>query len=237
MSNNVIFYTQIASIIAFIISLFVLYRLLVEQKEATIQLLKEKNQWLEQQLAQAKDTRPDVLAERLSKRNALQKEELEQLSKEFEANHVTQEKVKAKEEELATTLSNIAELKSQLERAEEVLGELEYYKDQFGCPSCGAELTTLAGQEEEYRAYSCGRTSGPNGDYPCPYDPEFPKFEDYELEIRQLASGKFFCNPKAKNKNAYKLSLQGQPGETAEEAKQKIKTNYERFLPKRLHGE
>ena len=47
MSNNGIFISQLASTIVFIIALFVLYRLLVEKKEATIQ-------FLQAQLAEAK---------------------------------------------------------------------------------------------------------------------------------------------------------------------------------------
>ena len=42
MTNETIFITQLGSIIAFIVALFVLYSVLVNQKDATIQLLKEK---------------------------------------------------------------------------------------------------------------------------------------------------------------------------------------------------
>ena len=53
MSNEVIFWTQIASIVAFVLSVFGLYRLLVDQKYATIQLLKETVNTLKYQLAEA----------------------------------------------------------------------------------------------------------------------------------------------------------------------------------------
>lgn len=42
MSIEILFYTQLASILAFTVALFVLYRVLVSQKDSTIQLLKEK---------------------------------------------------------------------------------------------------------------------------------------------------------------------------------------------------
>ncbi|HEX5701848.1 MAG TPA: hypothetical protein VFX97_01360 [Pyrinomonadaceae bacterium] len=199
--------------------LTLVYTLTARRSDGAIKALEAHNKWLKEQLDQANNNAPDVLVERQKKRIEQYKEELEQLSNDYEANKA------------------LIEVKvAELERAEELLGELEYYKDQFACPTCGAELTTLAGEEEEVRAYACGSTSSPNGEYPCPYDPEFPRLEDYNREVRQLASGKFFCNPKAKNKNAYKLTLQPQGGETEEEAKQKIANNYQRLLPKNLRG-
>ena len=85
MSNNAIFYTQIGSILTFVILVFVLYRLLVNQKDATIELLKEKAGFLESQLTQAKENSPDVLVENLSKRVTLMAEEISRLSKEKES--------------------------------------------------------------------------------------------------------------------------------------------------------
>ena len=66
MANEIIFLTQIASIIAFIVVLFVLYRVLVSQKDATIELLKEENTYLKEQLETAKENTPDKLAKKLS---------------------------------------------------------------------------------------------------------------------------------------------------------------------------
>ena len=52
--NTLWSYTQIATIIGFITTLFILYRVYVEQKDAAIkskdaviELLKEKNEWLQ----------------------------------------------------------------------------------------------------------------------------------------------------------------------------------------------
>ena len=66
MANEIIFLTQIASIIAFIVVLFVLYRVLVSKKDATIELLKEENTYLKEQLETAKENTPDKLAKKLS---------------------------------------------------------------------------------------------------------------------------------------------------------------------------
>jgi len=42
MSNELIFYTQLASVAVFVPALFGIYRLLVEQKDSVIQVLKER---------------------------------------------------------------------------------------------------------------------------------------------------------------------------------------------------
>lgn len=62
-TTETIFWTQIASIVGFVVALFALYRLLVDQKDATIQLQKENIAFLKDQLAEAKLQSPDVLAQ------------------------------------------------------------------------------------------------------------------------------------------------------------------------------
>jgi len=57
-TTETIFWTQIASIVGFVVTLFVLYRLLVDQKDATIQLQKENISFLKDQLADAKSQSP-----------------------------------------------------------------------------------------------------------------------------------------------------------------------------------
>ncbi len=65
LSNEVILWTQIVSVVVSLFAIFVLYRLLVEQKDATIQLLKETASTLKDQLTEARNTTPDVLAQSL----------------------------------------------------------------------------------------------------------------------------------------------------------------------------
>lgn len=213
--------------------LALLFKLVLDRKDATIQNQNTNIDWLQQRLRDAEGNSPDATAQRLLKRIAILEKDIEILSEDQAKNEQT---IREKIDELTTANEELQTLKDQIERANEVLEEATYFKEQFGCPTCGAELTTLAPEEEEVRAYACGNTSSPNGEYPCPYDPEFPKLEDYHLEVRQLSSGKFFCNPKAKNRNAHKLTLQPQAGETEEEAKQKIADNYQRLLPKNLRA-
>ena len=48
MSNDILFYTQIVSIVIFIFTLFGLYKILIEAKNAKIELLEEKIEQLDQ---------------------------------------------------------------------------------------------------------------------------------------------------------------------------------------------
>ena len=210
--------------------LALMFKLVIDRKDATIQSQNTNIAWLQQRLKDAEDNSPDATAERLLKRITVLEKDIDILSQDKTINEQT---ILEKTNELNTTNEELQTLRGQIERANELLEEATYYKDEFSCPTCGAEVTTIAGEDVEFRVYACGSSNGPDRQYPCPYDPEFPKFEDYNLEVRKLPSGKFFCNPKPKNKNAYKLTLQPQAGATEEEAKQKIKTNFERLLPKK----
>ena len=76
MLTDLIFYTQIASIVGFIAALFVVYRVLVSQKDSTIELLREKNQVLADQLEHLKSQSPEVLFESILKRYNVALEEI-----------------------------------------------------------------------------------------------------------------------------------------------------------------
>jgi DNA repair exonuclease SbcCD ATPase subunit len=158
-SNETIFWTQVASIIAFVVALFVLYRLLVDQKDATIQLQKENILYLKDQLEDAKAQSPDLLAQSLTNRVNLLEGELRRLEQDKTA---TQDQISAKEEELAATRTEAEALTRQVVHARSLL------KD-FLCPSCGAPLAEKAyhyesveykGREldvdHEYVIFECG---------------------------------------------------------------------------------
>jgi len=130
MTNEVIFWTQIATILCFIVTLFVLYRVLVGTKDATIELLKEKISNLEEQLLDAKAARPDALLEKYSKRVKLLTEEIERLSKDRDQNEAV---IQKREKQLLETKEGLSQLKKIIERARELLSELS-------CPYCKAPL-------------------------------------------------------------------------------------------------
>ncbi len=130
MNIEIIFYTQVASILGFLVALFVLYRLLVKQKDSTIELLKEKNNYLELRLTEAEQQRPDRLVENVSKRVKLLNEELERLNQDKENN---EQLITEKEKELSRSKNELKELRAQFERAEELMSE-------FFCPQCKAPM-------------------------------------------------------------------------------------------------
>ena len=66
MTLETIFFTQIASIAGFIVALFVLYRVLVSAKDATIEMLKQKISLNEQKLDELSNQDPDILLQRYS---------------------------------------------------------------------------------------------------------------------------------------------------------------------------
>ncbi len=124
MSNEIIFITQIGSILGFIVSLFVLYRLLVNQKDATIELLKEKIALLEKQVESLKESSPDVLLDSMGKRINHLTNEITRLSEDREANKEVllsiQNKVKAMKDEFNSEMDMIEEfLEGWEQRAEE----------------------------------------------------------------------------------------------------------------------
>lgn len=132
MSNDFIFWTQIASIVTFIFVVFGIYRLLIDQKDSTIQLLKEMINSLKDQLSEALNSTPDVLAQSLSKRVNILKDELERL---IQDKNTDQNLVLKKEEELRATRQTAEELKTQIALARELVLD-------FICPLCGAPLAT-----------------------------------------------------------------------------------------------
>ena len=159
MTNEIIFYTQITSIVIFIFTLFAVYRILVDQKDATIQLLKEKISILTEQLTEARSSTPDILAQSLSGRVNLLQAELGRLQ---EDNNSTQEQIKQKETELSIARLNAEKLTRQVSHAQELLQD-------FLCPHCDSalaqreycsELVEHNGRDididHEYSLYECG---------------------------------------------------------------------------------
>lgn len=159
MTLEMIFFTQLASVFAYVGALFVLYRVLVSQKDATIQLLKEKNEFLELKLTDASQSEPDILAHALSERVKLLHGELGRLSEDKERNR---EEIAQKERELDQARREAGELSRQIAKAHDLMKE-------FFCPHCGAPMDERAFQSEsveyegheididhEYVRYECG---------------------------------------------------------------------------------
>jgi len=199
MSNLSLFAGQVVIDITFISALFVLYRLLVKQKDSTIELLREKNQWLSDQLRLLQQTNPDILLERKEKRLLSMERELKTLNEDVETNAAL---IRAKEQEHTNLMEEISILKSRIDE----------------CPHCGAELTALSVDDEELRVYGCGYSTGLR-EHPCPFDPDFPTLDDYELRTKHFPERKMWlCFPEPKTEMAEKLKLDIMKGRSEGEA-------------------
>ncbi len=161
MAIETVFYTQVGTIILFIVSLFTAYRVLVNQKDATIQLLREKCKFLEEKLDHASAEAPDVLARSLSERVDTLNSEIHRLLEDKQAN---QDLIKQREGELDKILGVADEFSRQLSNARELMSE-------FFCPDCRAPMAERAYHSEsveyqgreldvdhEYVSFECGLT-------------------------------------------------------------------------------
>ena len=158
-TTELIFWTQIVSIVGYVAAAFYLYRLLVEQKDSTVQLQRENIAYLKDQLADARAQSPDVLAQSLRSRVTLFEEELKRLEQDKSS---TQDEVAEKEAELKRARLDAEELTKQVIHARQLLQD-------FVCPHCGALLAEKAYDSEsveyrgreididhEYVAFECG---------------------------------------------------------------------------------
>lgn len=154
MTNEVLFYTQIASLITFVLVAFGLYRLLIEQKDATIQLLKQRIEDQSERIRLLELQTPDALAKSLSERVERQLAEIERLGLDSSLN---KDEIKQKESELQRVQSKLTSLLSTITDSE------------FLCPHCGAPLSQrtpydihgyVGGHDVEacveYLEYECG---------------------------------------------------------------------------------
>lgn len=154
MSNDVIFFTQIVSIIVFILALFGIYRSLVAQKDGVIELLREQLKAQEKKVKDLESQTPDALASALSERIEISVKEIERLKRDG-AKH--KEEIEKKEAELHSVRGRLSELVELIQETDLV------------CPKCGAPLSRrefypiygyVGGREVEadgeYAEYECG---------------------------------------------------------------------------------
>lgn len=132
----------------------------------------------------------------------------------------------------------IAELQRELEHAQEELEEAKEQLSEYQCPKCDAPLSLrtdapLDPEEKHWdvrEIFECGyQCFGGSTERPCPSDPEFPAFEDYELKFQNSPDEphlKWQCYAWPKTDMARRLSLPGGHGKTKEEAQQFV---YERY--------
>jgi len=132
------------------------------------------------------------------------------------------------------------ELQVEMDRTRKELEETREELSEYRCPYCGAPLSLridapVDRSDDDWNireVFECGyQVFGGYIESPCPSDPKFPKFEDYDL--------KFFEEPKetrwpwqcyaiGKTDMARRLHLAPGHGATREEAEQELRDNYAR---------
>ena len=166
MTNEIIFYTQIASIIGYVGVVFGLYRLLVSQKDSTIGLLNERIKMRDDQIKELETQTPDALAKALSARVEIMSKELERMLADDSSN---KDEIRQKE---AALLS----IKEKLDNLSSLIKDFDLV-----CPKCGAPLATrvyapmsgyAGGREIDYDIeiiqYDCGLSLEDGQErYPC----------------------------------------------------------------------
>lgn len=153
MTNEVIFYTQIASIVTFIVALFTIYNVLVQAKEAALQVLRERLIHKDEQIAALRAQTPDTLVSILNDRIKVTQDEIGRLRADGDSHR---SEIEQKEGELQGIQDKLSAL-SDLIRDSDLV-----------CPECGEPLvrrhvyTIYGGQDGESEAdvefveYQCG---------------------------------------------------------------------------------
>jgi len=105
-------------------------------------------------------------------------------------------------------------------------------RDQFTCPTCGAELCERRFVDHEYGdtefdIFACGRTAG-WATRPCPKDPAFPRWEDYQLQFFEEPGGEHHCFASGLTDAARSVELDSGTGASREAAERLVRRSYVR---------
>lgn len=135
----------------------------------------------------------------------------------------------------------LTDLQREIDRMREELAAATEELSEYRCTFCGAPLAERIGApadpEERHwdlrEIYACGYQSfGGFKERPCPSDPEFPKWEDYDLHWQHNAEEPHFkwqCYALPKTTMARRLSLGMGLGQTKQEAEQYVRDTYSRY--------
>lgn len=172
MNIETIFYTQIASILGLIFTVFALYRLLVSQKDSVIELLRQRISNLENKITDLETQSPDVLVESLASRVEIAKIEISRLREDGE-----------------DYKGQIAEKEGKLHLLNGKLNKLNVLlKDsELLCPECQAPL--LRRDFHTIYGYMNGREVDAEIEY-VEYECGFARREDQEVPIAPCGATK-----------------------------------------------
>lgn len=139
----------------------------------------------------------------------------------------------------------LRELQDEIERARRELEEARAELSEYHCPYCGSSLAERidapADEEQKHwdvrEIFGCGfQRFGGSIERPCPSDPLFPKFEEYELIFRESPEESHFnwrCHALGKTTMARKVSISTGYGRTKEEAEKQVREHYDRIARRR----
>jgi hypothetical protein len=148
--------------------------------------------------------------------------------------------------ELERIASGVAfrDLQEELDRTQKALEETREELAEYRCPYCGAPLSLRIDApadpgEDSWdlrEVFECGyQVFGGDIESPCPSDPKFPKFEDYELKFFEAPNEPRWpwqCWASGKTDMARRLHLRPGQGVTRNEAEQELRYNYTRHAKK-----
>jgi len=135
----------------------------------------------------------------------------------------------------------LRELQKEIERTREELDAVQGELAEYRCPTCGASLESRlnapADPEEKHwdvrETFVCGyQHFGGFIERPCPKDPRFPQFEDYDLQFREMPNEKYLkwqCYAIGKTEMARHITLPPGYGRTREEAEKFVHDAYDRY--------
>jgi hypothetical protein len=139
----------------------------------------------------------------------------------------------------------IQDLQHELERAKHELAETKEKLGEYLCPICNAPLSMRLdapaddeGNHWDIREiFDCGyQNFGGYIERPCPSDPLFPCFEDYELKFNNDSKDEhsewWLCHAWPKTEMAKRLSLPAGYGNTMLEAEQFVRNRYFEYSKK-----
>ena len=133
----------------------------------------------------------------------------------------------------------IIELQREFEHARAQLQEAREQLAEFKCPYCEAPLADRFGAPADdnhdhwglRESFECGYQAFDGVvEVPCPSDPRFPAFEDYELQFYQTGDQEevtWWCYARPKTDWARRVPLYDRSGETQEEAAARVREDYD----------
>ena len=110
------------------------------------------------------------------------------------------------------------------------LADLAELRQAYTCRSCGAPLSersyvTHEHGDAEFEVFECGHTRG-WADRPCPSDPQFPAFDDYDLRFFQGTDGNWSCLAVGRTRYARQVGLRSGQGQSRDEAEAGVRYSY-----------